>query len=114
RGCAANGIAYGGIDCPIEICALRTEWVIAGQPQLLTVLPPSMLADDHARIEPVVQPGPRAHAPGRCLHGYPATGHDPTRRRRLGVQLDLRMRRTLAQAGHGTMLGLAQQGGLCA
>src|SRR5689334_9426856 len=105
---AADRIADRRIDRVIEIRTLRTERIIGRQIEPGAGLPPAMLADDHPRIELVVETRPRPHAAGRCLDRNPAARRDAARRRGFWMQLDLGILRALAQARQATMLALAE------
>src|SRR4051794_25813471 len=104
-GRAADGIADTGVDCQVEIRAIRTERIASANAQFIAALPPAVLAYDDARIELVTEARPRPHSAGRGAHIDPVSISDAARRGRRGVQFDLRIQCTLAQAGQRTMLG---------
>src|SRR5262249_60364975 len=79
---------------------------------LVTGSPPTVLTDDDAGVERAVEPEARAYDAGRRLEPDPGTFGEPSRRRRVGMHLDLRIYRTSAQAGEGPVLGLAEHGRL--
>jgi hypothetical protein len=47
----ADGIANGGVDCQVEIRAVRIERIGIASSQFIATLPPAMLADDNTWIE---------------------------------------------------------------
>src|SRR5215469_3548964 len=59
---AADWVHRCGADEQIEIGAQRSERLIAGRAELGARLPPTVLADDDARIEALVEPRSGAHA----------------------------------------------------
>ena len=62
---AADGIADTGVDCQVEVRAIRTERIATANAQFIAALPPAMLAYDDARIELVTEARPRPHSAGR-------------------------------------------------
>src|SRR6266478_7204049 len=94
---AANGIANGGVDRQVEVCAVLIERIGIAYSQFLAALPPAMLADDNARIEFFAEPRPGSHPAGRGAHGNPISIVDSACRGGCRMQLDLRVQSALAQ-----------------
>src|SRR5262249_3934086 len=94
---AADGVANVRVDRQIEVGAVRTEGIAMLGAQFIASLPPAMLADDDARVEPVAEARPRPHSAGRGAHVDPISICDAARGGRRGIELDLRIQRALAQ-----------------
>src|SRR5215467_8157671 len=73
---ATDWVHRCGADEQIEIGAQRSKGIIARRPKLGARLPPTVLADDDARIEMLVEPRSGAHAALRRLDRYPVAAGD--------------------------------------
>src|SRR5213594_1211779 len=69
---AAHRIAVRRVHGKVEIGALRGERIVARRIEFWAGLPPAMLANDDARIDPFIEAGLRPHAACRRLNGNPA------------------------------------------
>ena len=95
---SADRIANGGVDCQIEVRAVRIEGIGGGHSQLFAALPPAMLADDNAWIEFIAEPRSGPHPAGRCADLNPIavlTAGCGSRR----IQFDLRVQCALRRLG---------------
>ena len=109
-----DGIADCCVNCSIEVCAFRAEGVIAGHAQISARVPPTMLAYNNTRVKLIVQSGAYSHGSSRRLDIDPTPDDNFASRCSFRVEFHFRMERALTQAGYRSMLGLAEDTGLCA
>jgi len=76
---AADGIANADVDCQVEVGSVRIERIAITNSQLIASLPPAMLADDDARIEPFTEARPGPHSAGRGAYIHPVSVPNATR-----------------------------------
>src|SRR5512143_2911048 len=87
----ADGIDSLVADDQVQVGAVRAEGIVARSAQLLASLPPTMLPADHVAPQAVIEAGARPHAALRRLDAHPIPEADATLRRRLRMQLHLRV-----------------------
>src|SRR5690606_10453189 len=106
---AANRVDRLVADDQVEIGAVGTEGIIAGQTELRAGLPPAVLPAHHVRLERLIEPSTRPHAPFGRLDPYPVAGDDAALGGGRRMQLDLRIGSAPPETWQPAMLALAEE-----
>jgi len=95
---AAHRITRNRVYCAIEIRASIAERIVTCKAQFLARFPPSMLTNDDASIELIIQPSYRSHAARGRRHDDPCARSDAALTCRVRVQFHFGMRCAPPQA----------------